>query len=207
MPAAGRRSGPQGARGTPPTIHPIAKPSAALTTGTIRSRPDLSISALFGTPTHPSPRPTAPFCLPPRAEWTSCRSARRLGRARGVPFLSARRPAGRVEHQSQPHCECKTAAIHRPAPRVACVQVASGRPFAHYLAGLAVDALSTRLPCRRRSSPPVCLAAAGAARGGAAGPSLMRAWHVAWGPRSKKMARAGGRLAVSCRARVYESME
>ena len=43
--------------------------------------------------------------------------------------------------------------------------------------------------------------------GGAAGPSLMRAWHVAWGPRSKKMARAGGRLAVSCRARVYESME
>ena len=182
----------------------LARP---LTTGTILTRPDLTTPTLFSTPTHPSPRPTAPFCLPPRAEWTSCRSARRLGRARGGPFLLARRPAGRVEHQSQPQCECKTAASHRPAPRVACVQVASGRPFAHCLAGLAVDALSTRLPCRRRSSPPVCLAAAGAARGGAAGPSLMRAWHVARGPRRKKMSASHGRGAVACRARAHVSME
>ena len=64
-------------------------PSAALTTGTILTRPDLGISALFGTPTHPSPRPTAPFCLPPRAEWTSSRSAREAPRAgEGGPFFN-----------------------------------------------------------------------------------------------------------------------
>ena len=180
----------------------LARP---LTTGTILTLPDLCISTLSGTPTHPSPRPTAPFCLPPRAEWTSSRSARRLGRARGVPFLSARRPAGRVEHQSQPLGECKTAAIHRPAPRVACVQVASGRPFPHRLAGLAADAISTRLLCRRCSSPPAWLAAAGATRGVAAGLSLMRALHVAGGLSAQKNGPVRwpwGRL--SSRAGAYE---
>ena len=67
--------------------------------------------------------------------------------------------------------------------------------------------LSTRLPRCRCSSGPPCLGGSGAARGGAAGASLMRAWRVARGPRSKKMARAGGRGAVSCRARAHVSME
>ena len=165
---------------------PTSTPRPTLTTGTIRTRPDLVISTLFDIPTHPSPRPDAPFCLPARAEWTSCRSGEAPGADEGGPFLLARRPARRVEHQSQPHCEWKTAASHRPAPRVVCVQVASGRPFAHRLAGLAADAISMRLLCRRCSSPPACLAAAGAARGGAAGPSLMRAWHVARGPSAQK---------------------
>ena len=165
------------------------------------------------TPRAPTQQRNSHCTLSASADWTSVRAVRRQSGRRDLIFcadawyfrggayngdakVSAESPA--ATPQPPPRCE-------QPPHLLTPVDAPDAR-----LAGSAAPALSTRLPCRRCSSRPPSSDGAGAARRAVAESFFMRVKQVARGPssprRRKKMARAGGRAAVSCRAWVHVSM-
>ena len=149
------------------------------------------ICTVSNTPRHTSSAPTHHSGCAPCAGWTSPRSARRLMGARGSTFLAGAvfDLRGAIEGAAVVSAEPSPATPQPPAFRTGPYPADAHLLIYALSCRSGSDHFSTRLSRRRCSSPPLCLADAGAARRVAVRPFLCAScmWPGALGAKNGRV--------------------